>query len=132
MRRPRLILVIGIAALLVLGGSTIHAAPFGEPAPLSTAPPDPAIRERIRAFEAGTARVVTDMTSFVGPDDRPVYLFDAPCCDRFNPLYDGEGRFICSPTGGIAGAGDGRCPDWVRSRRQRLPAHAGKQPSAPR
>ncbi len=39
------------------------------------------------------------------------YLFIEHCCDQFNYLYSAEGVLICAPTGGFAGAGDGKCPD---------------------
>jgi Domain of unknown function (DUF6970) len=35
------------------------------------------------------------------------------CCDRFSELYDQAGNLICAPDGGITGAGDGNCPDFV-------------------
>ncbi len=40
----------------------------------------------------------------------PAYYMVAPCCDRFNDLLDARGMKICSPSGGLAGGGDGRCP----------------------
>ena len=127
----------GIALIaLALAGLASHADDFSAPLPLSTAAPDPAIRERILAFEAGTARWSSSPLSFTGPDGRPIYLFTAPCCDQFNPLYDAEGRFICAPTGGFAGSGDGQCPAWVRDeklwRKLRMPAPRGEQPWPPR
>ena len=41
-----------------------------------------------------------------------VYYRPPICCDIFSVLYDEEGNVICSPDGGIAGHGDGRCPDF--------------------
>lgn len=38
------------------------------------------------------------------------YEFIAPCCDRFNPMFDAYGKYICAPSGGYAGRGDGGCP----------------------
>lgn len=40
----------------------------------------------------------------------PAYYVVAPCCDRYNDLLDAKGEHICSPSGGYAGRGDGRCP----------------------
>lgn len=83
------------------------------------------VREQIRAFEAGTGRPSPYIQSVLAPDGRPVYLFTAPCCDIGNPLYDAEGRFICAPSGGFTGQGDGKCPAWVhdalREQRSRAP-----------
>ena len=38
------------------------------------------------------------------------YLFFAPCCDQYNPLYDASGEVLCHPSGGIHGRGDSTCP----------------------
>ncbi|MBW8848583.1 MAG: hypothetical protein JF607_26905 [Burkholderiales bacterium] len=127
-------IAVGVSVALALAATACSAVEFGEPAPLSTARPNAAIQERIRAFEADTRPRLQDVTSFVGPDDRPVYLFTPMCCDQFNPLYDADGRFICAPPGGFGGAGDGNCPAWAHSlgRKPRLPKPAGEQPWPPR
>jgi hypothetical protein len=36
------------------------------------------------------------------------------CCDLFDTLIDGQGKVVCHPAGGIAGRGDGKCPDYVQ------------------
>jgi hypothetical protein len=41
-----------------------------------------------------------------------VYLFNSACCDQYNPLLDGNCNYICAPSGGIAGSGDGKCSDF--------------------
>ncbi len=41
-----------------------------------------------------------------------VYYFRAACCDKFNPIYDTQGKVVCSPDGGFTGRGDGNCPDF--------------------
>lgn len=41
--------------------------------------------------------------------DRYLLLEDA--ADGYRVLYDGWGREVCIPGGGMDGAGDGRCPD---------------------
>lgn len=46
---------------------------------------------------------------------KKVYLFSADCCDQFNELYDAECNYICAPTGGITGNGDGKCADFRNS-----------------
>jgi hypothetical protein len=47
-----------------------------------------------------------------------VYYVPAQCCDMFSSLYDADGNVICAPNGGIAGTGDGRCPDFNSQRSQ--------------
>ena len=46
--------------------------------------------------------------------DRTVYSFSADCCDQFNVVYDANCKVICSPSGGITGSGNGRCPDFQK------------------
>ncbi|MBI2380073.1 MAG: hypothetical protein HYV16_04885 [Gammaproteobacteria bacterium] len=48
-------------------------------------------------------------------DGRDYYYRPAPCCDFYSELYDGEGRLVCHPDGGITGRGDGSCP-WFRQK----------------
>ncbi|HLP79380.1 MAG TPA: hypothetical protein VK158_01990 [Acidobacteriota bacterium] len=45
-------------------------------------------------------------------NDQPVYYARSQCCDRLDFLYDQSGNAICSPSGGITGTGDGKCPDY--------------------
>src|SRR5438128_830274 len=40
------------------------------------------------------------------------YFATSSCCDRFNPLFDGECNQICAPSGGFIGRGDGKCTDF--------------------
>ena len=46
------------------------------------------------------------------------YLAYAACCDQFNPLLDAHGQYVCSPSGGFAGKGDGSCPELAEAIRQ--------------
>jgi len=45
-------------------------------------------------------------------DGEVVYHRAAVCCDVFGNLYDEQGSLLGHPDGGIAGNGDGRCPDF--------------------
>jgi hypothetical protein len=45
-----------------------------------------------------------------------VFYVPPRCCDIFSELYDASGQLICHPDGGIAGHGDGRCPDFLSQR----------------
>ena len=40
---------------------------------------------------------------------KTAYLVVPPCCDMFDKLYDENGSFLCAPTGGFGGGGDGKC-----------------------
>lgn len=46
--------------------------------------------------------------------DKTVYLVTADCCDFYNIVYDVNCEKICAPSGGIAGTGDGQCPDFSK------------------
>ena len=41
-----------------------------------------------------------------------VFYASEPPYDRGSRLYDWQGVVICSPDGGYAGNGDGKCPDY--------------------
>ncbi len=45
-----------------------------------------------------------------------VYFIPQRCCDIFSDLYDSEGVIIGHPDGGITGQGDGRVPEFFKSR----------------
>lgn len=45
-----------------------------------------------------------------------VYFVPQQCCDMFSRLYDSNGNELCAPDGGIAGGGDGQCPDFFTQR----------------
>ncbi|MBA4217113.1 MAG: hypothetical protein IIA03_09610 [Proteobacteria bacterium] len=94
------------ALLLATGGLTASAqhAPPAQPDPTAPTSLQQALRE---------GRVPKNAFVLRAPDGRPAYLLTAPCCDHFNPLYDADGRYVCAPTGGFPGNGDGGCPDWV-------------------
>ncbi len=44
-----------------------------------------------------------------------VFFFTADCCDQFNDLYDDNCKFICAPSGGYTGGGNGKCKDFSDS-----------------
>jgi len=44
--------------------------------------------------------------------DQHVYLFTSNCCDQYIMLYDGSCKYICAPSGGFTGKGDGKCADF--------------------
>ncbi|MGB8190585.1 MAG: hypothetical protein WCF67_01640 [Chitinophagaceae bacterium] len=46
---------------------------------------------------------------------RKVYLFSAPCCDQYVTILDENCQYVCAPSGGITGTGDGKCTDFYQS-----------------
>lgn len=76
---------------------------------------------------AAVARLIQDMKNQPVADPpaylasyeysgRVVYYVPPRCCDIFGNLYDAQGKIICHPDGGLAGHGDGQCPDFFSQR----------------
>lgn len=63
-----------------------------------------------KAAEDDLLRTTETMTRYE-VNGKVYYQALAPCCDQFNPLYDERGHFVCAPSGGYTGRGDGQCPD---------------------
>jgi hypothetical protein len=49
-------------------------------------------------------------------NNETVYYIPPRCCDIMSTLYDENCNIICYPDGGIAGNGDGLCPDFFTKR----------------
>lgn len=45
-------------------------------------------------------------------DGESYFFITADCCDQFNPLYDSDCNWVCSPSGGFSGMGSGDCPEF--------------------
>jgi len=45
---------------------------------------------------------------------RRVFLLTADCCDQFITIVDDSCNYICAPSGGITGSGDGKCRDFYQ------------------
>lgn len=43
---------------------------------------------------------------------KKLYYFPPQCCDQYSDLYDENCNLVCHPDGGIAGQGDGNCPEF--------------------
>ena len=41
-----------------------------------------------------------------------VYMFRGGCCGQFEFVYSNECVYICAPSGGFTGMGDGKCPNF--------------------
>jgi hypothetical protein len=53
-------------------------------------------------------------------DGKKVYYIPPYCCDIMGELFDEDCNLICHPDGGIAGSGDGLCPDFFTTRSNEL------------
>lgn len=46
--------------------------------------------------------------------DMRIFVFSAPCCDNFSSAYDSDCNYVCAPSGGFTGRGDGKCPGFQK------------------
>ncbi len=45
-------------------------------------------------------------------NEKKVYVISADCCDFFTTAVDENCNYICAPSGGFTGKGDGLCKDF--------------------
>lgn len=53
-------------------------------------------------------------------DNQFVYLVVPDCCDQYISLYTSQCTFICAPSGGFSGNGDGKCPGFYQEAEDRV------------
>ena len=70
----------------------------------------PWLRSKIHEYEATPAAEAPLQIWQITHKGQPAYYVVSPCCDQYNPLLNAKGEHLCSPTGGITGAGDSKCP----------------------
>lgn len=94
------------------GPSTITAgSSTGEPT--TSAPSIPAcIKQKIDSIKQQPAWNPPARVEEYEYEGRKVYLLSANCCDRFTTAFDGTCNYICAPSGGFTGRGDGKCRDF--------------------
>jgi hypothetical protein len=49
-----------------------------------------------------------------------VFLVVPDCCDQYISVYSTQCSLICSPSGGITGQGDGKCPEFYQEAKEGL------------
>lgn len=72
------------------------------------------VKEKIavmKQYRSSNVPVDVWQCSFNG---KTVYQFSGIHVDDFYSLYDSEGVFICYPSGGFTGKGDGKFPDFYK------------------
>lgn len=45
---------------------------------------------------------------------KKVYAISSNCCDFFNTVIDSDCKYVCAPSGGFTGRGDGKCADFFK------------------
>jgi hypothetical protein len=82
----------------------------------AVATPHIAAREIIQRFNAGAAAKGDPRVKKLSYAGLPAYLLQWPCCHGMSYLYRQDGTYLCAPSGGLDGNGDGRCPGVARGR----------------
>ena len=114
-----------VALQLALGFGQVLAQPAEA---VRTASQIPAwLQSRIAAYNAHPSDAEATAIWKVKYQGQDAYLFIAPCCDQFNPLFSSAGVRLCAPSGGIAGSGDRKCPGALQagSERSLIWSHPG-------
>lgn len=71
------------------------------------------VKQLIAAFESHPVGTPPQSIWEYRYHDSTVYYVPPQCCDQWSVLYNEHGVVIGAPDGGIAGGGDGRCPDFM-------------------
>ena len=45
-------------------------------------------------------------------NNQKIYVVSADCCDFFSSAFNENCEFVCAPSGGFTGRGDGKCSDF--------------------
>jgi hypothetical protein len=97
-----------------IGLTACASAPSGGPAAQSPLPA--AVTTLIHELEGQPPAIPPAYVASYDYRGQVVYYVPPRCCDIFSDLYDATGQLICHPDGGLAGKGDGGCPDFVSQR----------------
>ena len=74
------------------------------------------IVDRIEQFESDPGSAPNEIWRYRF-EERTVYYIPPIPYDIPGKLVTADGEFICSPDGGLTGAGDGKCPAFFEKRR---------------
>lgn len=97
-----------LAAILILAGCS-PATPSENPK---------WVDQRVKEFQGAPVGNPPQSIWRYAYNGQVVYYVPAQCCDMFSTLYDADGNVICAPDGGLTGAGDGRCADFMSQKTQ--------------
>jgi hypothetical protein len=103
--RPRRTAVLGILLAAAFAGSPASAEDW-----------PPFVDRLIAKHEAEPKRNPPGSIWRYEYKGRVVFYVPPSCCDMPSELYSSDGALICSPDGGMAGDGDGKCPDFFDAR----------------
>jgi hypothetical protein len=97
-----------LAAVIVLGFLFMGKCNDSNEAPIP-----PCILEKIETIKSehvwSPAAKVWRITT---ADHKIFYYIPTHCCDFYSELYDERCNLLCNPDGGLAGKGNGVCPEY--------------------
>jgi hypothetical protein len=99
--------ILAIIIILLLAGCALQAGQSSNPAWLD---------KLIQQFQSEPAANPPLSVWKYEYNGQVVYYVPAHCCDIASVVYDSAGITMCSPDGGIAGKGDGKCSDFFAKR----------------
>ncbi len=70
------------------------------------------VKAKIRKIKQERVQSPPAQVDRIEVDGKTYYGFSDGCCDMFYELYDEDCRYVCAPSGGLTGQGDGQCPIW--------------------
>ena len=105
--------------LILLGLSACGTQPAGGPAAQQTSVPA-AVTALIQDLKSQPRANPPAYVASYEYSGQVVYYVPPRCCDIFGDLYDANRKLICHPDGGLAGHGDGRCPDFFSQRKNEV------------
>ena len=95
--------------IVVLAVSSLHASAQSEIPPL--------VAQLIAEYKAaGPGKSPGFVWRYRFKGQTVFYVPAQFCCDFLSQLYDTDGKLLCHPDGGLAGGGDGKCPDFFHER----------------
>jgi hypothetical protein len=120
MHRSRLIILLGmlIAASVFFVGNRLRQEPAW-------------LEEIIDNLEHSNA--AADSSVYIARYEyqgKTVYYVSPRCCDEPSALYNAQGVLLCEPDGGFTGRGDGRCGDFLATRRNERMIWRGRSRAA--
>ncbi|MFH1004578.1 MAG: hypothetical protein V1781_03660 [Bacteroidota bacterium] len=108
MKKYNLLLCLTLISVLTLTSCEKLDVPKETPA---------CIKKEIRKIKSDKVRNPPASVWQYDYNGQTVYYIPPYCCDIPSQLFDNDCNQICSPDGGLSGAGDGKCPDFFSQRK---------------
>ncbi len=116
----RKILLIGILAVVFLIFASyylLNLKKTSNPVPTNTNNDPTWLKDLIKQEESKSTANPPASISRCTYKNQTVYYLPARCCDIPSVVYNDKGDILCSPDGGLTGRGDGKCTDFLNTRK---------------